>query len=95
VVGVNAYRGEGDEPAVPITRVDEQLTQRRRETIRAFRGRRDAARADRARAELVTAARGTANLVPPIVAAVRAGVTLGEICADLRGVFGTYEPRAQ
>jgi methylmalonyl-CoA mutase N-terminal domain/subunit len=95
VVGVNAYRAEGDEPEVPIMRVDDRLTQRRVETIRAFRQRRDAARADRARAELVTAARGTANLVPPIVAAVRAGVTLGEICADLRGVFGTYEPRAQ
>jgi methylmalonyl-CoA mutase N-terminal domain/subunit len=94
VVGVNAYRTEGDEPEVPITRVDEKLTQRRIETIRAFRERRDGARADRARADLGTAARGTANLVPPIVAAVRAGVTLGEICADLRGVFGTYEPRA-
>jgi hypothetical protein len=30
--------------------------------------------------------------VPPIVVAVEAGVTLGEICADLRSVFGTYHP---
>jgi hypothetical protein len=25
--------------------------------------------------------------------AVRAGATLGEICDDLRGVFGVYEPQ--
>jgi hypothetical protein len=30
--------------------------------------------------------------VPLIVAAVEADVTLGEICADLREVFGTYIP---
>ena len=41
----------------------------------------------------MTAAKGTANLVSPIVAAVEASVTLGEICADLREVFGTYVPR--
>jgi len=27
-----------------------------------------------------------------MLAAVRAGVTLGEISEDLRGVFGVYEP---
>ena len=46
----------------------------------------------KARADLVTGAGGTANLVPLILAAVEADVTLGEICADLRGVFGTYVP---
>jgi methylmalonyl-CoA mutase N-terminal domain/subunit len=41
---------------------------------------------------MLNAALGTANLVPPIVTAVEAGVTLGEICADLRTVFGVYHP---
>jgi len=92
VVGVNAYRSEGDDPAVPLLRVDEKVMRSQVERIRAWRERRDANAADRARRDLVTAARGTANLVPPIVAAVRAGVTLGEICADLREVFGVHEP---
>ena len=92
IVGVNAYRAEGDEPEVPITRVDPAVLERQRARLAELRGRRDAGRATKARADLVTAARGSANLVPLIVAAVEADVTLGEICADLREVFGTYVP---
>ena len=92
IVGVNAYRAEGDEPEVPITRVDQTVVERQRTRLAELRTRRENARATRARADLVTAARGSANLVPLIVAAVEADVTLGEICADLRGVFGTYVP---
>jgi len=92
IVGVNAYRAEGDEPEVPITRVDPAVLERQRARLAELRKRRDAARAKKAREDLITAARGTANLVPLIVAAVEADVTLGEICADLREVFGTYVP---
>jgi methylmalonyl-CoA mutase N-terminal domain/subunit len=92
IVGVNAYRAEGDEPLVPITRVDQATLERQRERLAGLRARRDAGRATRARSDLVTGARGTANLVPLILAAVEADVTLGEICADLREVFGTYVP---
>jgi methylmalonyl-CoA mutase N-terminal domain/subunit len=92
IVGVNAYRAEGDEPKVPITRVDQAVVTRQRERLAELRARRDAGRAKKARADLASGARGTANLVPLIVAAVEADVTLGEICADLREVFGTYVP---
>jgi methylmalonyl-CoA mutase N-terminal domain/subunit len=92
IVGVNAYRAEGDEPEVPITRVDQTVLERQRARLAELRARREAARAAKARADLTTAARGTTNLVPLIVAAVEADVTLGEICADLRDVFGTYVP---
>jgi methylmalonyl-CoA mutase N-terminal domain/subunit len=37
-----------------------------------------------------TAARGSANLVPPVVAAVEARATLGEIADAMRRVFGEY-----
>ena len=92
VVGVNAYRTEGDEALPELLRVDEALARRRADTVRAFRARRDAPAAARARADLVAGARGSANLVPLMLAAVRTGVTLGEISEDLRGVFGVYEP---
>ena len=95
VVGVNAYQTEGDEAPPELLRVDEALARRRAETVKAFRARRDAAVAIRARTDLVTAARGTANLIPLMLVAVRAGVTLGEISEDLRGVFGVYEPHAR
>ena len=93
VVGINAYRTEGDEAVPTLLTVDEATARRQAERVRAYRRGRGAARVGTARAELVGAARGTANLVPPIVEAVRAGATLGEICDDLRGVFGVYEPR--
>jgi len=41
-------------------------------------------------AEVGTAAGGTAPLMPPIVEAVRARATLGEISDVLRGVWGRY-----
>ena len=77
---------------MPILRVDTAMVERQRARLAALRARRDAGRAARARADLVAAARGTANLVPPILAAVESDVTLGEICADLREVFGVYQP---
>jgi len=90
IVGVNAYRSEGDDPVPPLQRVDDAMVRGRAERLRSVRAKRDGKAVERARADLLTAARGTANLVPPIVAAVEAGVTLGEICADLRTVFGVY-----
>jgi methylmalonyl-CoA mutase, N-terminal domain len=95
VVGVNAFESEGDDALPDLLRVDEALARRRADAVKAFRTRRHAAAAQRARADLVTAARGSANLVPLMLVAVRAGVTLGEISEDLRGVFGVYEPRAR
>ena len=92
IVGVNAYRYEGEEPVPSLQRVDDAVVRGRVERLRALRAKRDRAAVERARADLLTAARGSANLVPPIVAAVEASVTLGEICADLRTVFGVYRP---
>jgi methylmalonyl-CoA mutase N-terminal domain/subunit len=72
--------------------VEPGVVERQRARLAELRGRRDGPSATKARAEVVIAARGTANLVPPILAAVEADVTLGEICTDLREVFGTYAP---
>ncbi|MFC6726100.1 methylmalonyl-CoA mutase family protein, partial [Halobium palmae] len=45
-------------------------------------------------AALRDAARGDANLLPPIVGAVKAYATVGEICDVLRDEFGEYQPGA-
>ncbi|TMD61508.1 MAG: methylmalonyl-CoA mutase, partial [Chloroflexi bacterium] len=91
VVGVNTYRAD-DAVAPPMLKLDERVAERQRSRLRALRARRDAERAATTRADLIDAARGTDNLTARILACVEASVTLGEICADLRGVFGTYEP---
>ena len=49
-------------------------------------------RAARALESVERAARGRDNLIPVILDAVRAHVTLGEICDTLRSVFGVHQP---
>ncbi len=58
--------------------------------LSARRASRDQATVDRTLADLTAAARTDANLVPPMLDAVRAEATLGEICDALRTVWGTY-----
>jgi methylmalonyl-CoA mutase N-terminal domain/subunit len=91
VVGVNAYRS--DDPPVTVTRVDPALEARQVERLRALRRERSAGGVRSALDALRAAARGTENLMPPIVAAVKAEVTLGEISDALRDAFGEYRER--
>ncbi|HYY54839.1 MAG TPA: methylmalonyl-CoA mutase family protein [Candidatus Dormibacteraeota bacterium] len=91
VVGVNAFRSD-DVAAPSLHKIDERVAERQRSRLRSLRARRDAERAATARARLIEAAHGTDNLVARILECVESSVTLGEICADLRGVFGAYEP---
>ncbi len=89
VVGVNRYA----EPAAPppeLLRVDPALEERQSARVRAFRAARDGAACARSLRDVEAAARGTDNLVPPILAAVQARATLGEISDALRNVFGEY-----
>ncbi len=46
-------------------------------------------------AAIQAAARDGANLMPPIVGAVRAWATLGEISDAMRRVFGEYHPASE
>jgi methylmalonyl-CoA mutase N-terminal domain/subunit len=62
--------------------------------VAALRGRRNAAEHQRALKALDDAAAGTANLVAPIVGAVKAMATVGEIADVLRRRFGEYHPQA-
>jgi methylmalonyl-CoA mutase N-terminal domain/subunit len=53
---------------------------------------RDADGAARTLEAVDRAARSRDNLLPHILSAVRAQVTLGEICGALRRVFGVHQP---
>ena len=57
-----------------------------------WRSSRDAGACDAALRKLESAARGTANLVQPILAALTAKATLGEVCDTMRAVFGVHRP---
>ncbi|MCC6222940.1 MAG: methylmalonyl-CoA mutase family protein [Thermoleophilia bacterium] len=89
IVGVNAYV-EGGEPEVPLFRVDPELERRQAERVRALRASRDQAAAGRALERLETDAAGETNLMPAIIDAARADVTMGELCDALRRVWGVW-----
>ncbi len=55
-----------------------------------MRAERDAARVQAALAKVEAAARGTDNLMPPVLEAVKAYATLGEISDVFRKVWGQY-----
>ncbi len=89
VVGLNRFRN-AQEPPVPTFRVDPAVQQEQVARLAAVRARRDAARVRAALAALGDAARGRDNLMPPIVEAVEAYATLGEIVSALVAVFGEH-----
>ena len=90
VVGVNRYQ-LADEQQIPIHKVDPQLETQQIARVQALRARRDSAAAEAALARLKDdAAHDDRNLMPAIVDAARAYVTMGEMCDAFRAVWGTW-----
>jgi methylmalonyl-CoA mutase N-terminal domain/subunit len=90
VVGVNAFTEP--EAEARIAQPDfSALEARQKEKLAALRSRRDGARVGATLARVAEVARGGDNLVPPIIDAVKALATLGEVSDALRDVWGTYD----
>ena len=91
VVGVNEFVMDEPPPA-NLFQVDAAVGQALAERLAVLRRTRDGSAAARALEAVDRAARGRDNLLPHILTAVRAQVTLGEICDTLRKVFGVHQP---
>jgi methylmalonyl-CoA mutase N-terminal domain/subunit len=90
IVGVNRYQLE-DETPPEILRIDAALEGKQVERVQAVRAQRDSSAVERALAGLKEdAAHERRNLMPPIVEAARAYVTMGEMCDALREVWGVW-----
>jgi len=90
VVGVNRFKDDAPASPAPIQRIDPQAERDQVAGVRRVRAERDAAAWEAAMARLDDAARGEANLLPPIIEAVQAYATVGEISDRLRVAFGTH-----
>ncbi len=89
VVGVNRF--QDDSPAgIEVFRVDPEVEARQRERVGAVRASRSQSAWAAAIGDVEHAARDGRNLVAPILAAVEARATLGEIADAMRGIFGEY-----
>jgi len=93
IVGVNEYVAT-DEPPFEILYIDESAGEQQLARMADVKGRRDARQVGRALEAMGRAAAGSDNLMPPILDAVRAYATLGEMCDVLREVWGEWTEEA-
>jgi len=83
-------REESEKGTRPLFRVDPEVERRQIDRVRAVRASRNAEAWRAALAKVSGAATDGSNLVPPILAAVEAQATVGEIADAMRAVFGEY-----
>ena len=94
-VGVNDYVDENESLSIPILRVDEAGEQRHVAHLNEVRRRRDDREVAVLLRALESAARQSgsdANLMYPLIEAVKAEATLGEMMGVFRDVYGEYQP---
>ena len=89
VVGLNRFQVQEEKPK-NLLRVNPAVRLAQIEKLKKMKSERDQALVNGALAELKKAAEGKDNLMMPILQAVKAYATLGEICDTLREVFGEY-----
>ncbi len=92
IVGVNEYEVDEGEADIDIEEVTEEDERRQVERLAEVKADRDDEAVEAALSALRDAARGDANLLPPIVDAVKAYATVGEVSNVLRDEFGEYHP---
>jgi methylmalonyl-CoA mutase, N-terminal domain len=90
IVGVNEYVMEEEEP-LDILVIDPAVEKRQIKRVGELRASRDQAHWQGALDALRKAAIDRDNLMPPLINAVKAYATVGEICNALKDVFGEYE----
>jgi methylmalonyl-CoA mutase N-terminal domain/subunit len=102
VVGVNRFAEKGtgdfsgppDTGATPVFQVDPATEAQQIDRVRTVRANRNDKACQSALDEVRQAAAGTQNLMHPIITAVEANATVGEIADTLRAVFGEFEETA-
>ena len=92
IVGLNQFQIE-EEPLRDILQIRPEVEQYQKEKLSRVKKERDDRKVKDTLAVLKKAAQGTDNVVPPILEAVKAYATLGEISDTLREVFGEYRER--
>lgn len=90
VVGVNAHTEEDGPPRIGQPDYS-ALEREQKRKLASRKADRDPGKVAQALARIRESARSDANLMPPIIDAVKASVTLGEISDALRAEWGVYD----
>jgi len=89
IVGINRFQGEEREK-LKLLKIDPAVEEEQVARLARVKTERDSARVANTLAEVHRVAAGDGNLMEPILSAVKAYASLGEICGVLREVFGEY-----
>ncbi len=90
IVGVNQFRNDS-EVNIPILKINESIRQEQIKRLQSLKNNRDQQKVDNCLLAIKNAATNGTNLMPPVIEAVEAYCTLGEISDTLRTVFGEYQ----
>jgi methylmalonyl-CoA mutase, N-terminal domain len=93
VVGLNRYQ-EDEEVHLQLFKGDPEVEEKEIKKVQKLRRERDDQKVQSTLKQLGKAARERVNLVEPLVPAVGAYATLGEICSTLKEVFGEHKEAA-
>jgi methylmalonyl-CoA mutase N-terminal domain/subunit len=94
IVGVNTLT-DSVEGELEVLRISHEVEREQKRVLGERRAARDDDAVQRALKDLAQTARGEGNTVPPMLDAVRAEATLGEICDALRDLWGEYVETAR
>jgi methylmalonyl-CoA mutase N-terminal domain/subunit len=91
IVGVNKFQIDEDLSTRKLLKVDASVGVNQIKKLHAMKRKRDNIKVKRCLTAIHKAAQGSSNLMPYILDAVRNYATEGEICKELRDVFGEYK----
>ncbi|MEI9815286.1 MAG: methylmalonyl-CoA mutase family protein [Acidobacteriota bacterium] len=89
IVGVNRFT-QAEEPPGGLLQISQEVELRQRERLAEMKRNRNESEVSAALGELRRVAETSENTMPPLLKAVRAYATIGEMCAVLKEVFGVY-----
>lgn len=93
VVGVNSFQ-LADEPSIPTLRIDPAIEESQISRLKRVRAERSQSAVKDALEAVERSAKHGTNLMPPMINAVEAFATVGEIADRLRTVFGEFTQTA-
>ncbi|HSD09475.1 MAG TPA: methylmalonyl-CoA mutase family protein [Candidatus Binatia bacterium] len=93
MVGVNKHQVPEERP-IPTLKIDPETERKQSDRVRAWKKARNASAAREATLRVREACESGENVMPPILAAVKKGVTMGEISDVFRQTFGEYRDPA-
>lgn len=91
VVGVNDFIEDDEKIDIPILHISKQVEEKQVERLRTLKSSRNNKKVRECLDALQTSAKNATNLMPLILDCARNQVTLGEMCNELKEVFGIYE----